>query len=100
MRPRVTVSLRPDGAFEVSLNEAGRELLVDQLQRLNRSWDHFHLDYYRDPDIADATEVRLSAAPYHPGNRVLENGKVLFRPDDWDEQFFPHVMRPPATEES
>jgi hypothetical protein len=36
--------------------------------------------------------VALSATPYHDDDTVLENGKVLLRPDDWDQEYFPHVL--------
>jgi hypothetical protein len=93
MKPRVTVSVQPDGTFEIALNEAGRELLIQELAGLSREWDHFHLDHYDDPALADATDVPLADEAYSPGDRVLLNGKVLFRPDDWDAEYFPHVLR-------
>jgi hypothetical protein len=92
MRARVTVSVRPDGSFEIFVNEAGRELLIKELVGLSERWDHFHLDHYDDPDIADATDVPLSGIPYDADDRVLLNGKVLYRPDNWDAEHFPHVM--------
>ena len=92
MRPRITVSVGPDGSFDICLNEAGRDLLIKELQSLGEGWDHFHLDHYDDPAIADATEVPLSAIPYNAEDRVLLNGKVLFRPDEWDTKHYPHVM--------
>ncbi|ESQ75091.1 hypothetical protein [Asticcacaulis sp. AC402] len=92
MTPRVTVCIRPDGSFELLCNEAGRDLLVENLQQLDRRNDHFHLDYYADPDVAGATDVILGAVPYHAADTVVENGKVLLRPDDWDREFYPHVM--------
>jgi hypothetical protein len=91
MKPRVTVSLQPDGGFDIWINEAGRDLLIKELQGLSERWDHFHLDHYGDPEIADATDVALSAVPYEPSDRVLLNGKVLFRSDHWDREHFPHV---------
>lgn len=84
MKPRVTVSLRSDGSFEIALNETGRDLLMQELQGLNREWDHFHLDHYDDPALVDSTDVPLAALAYNGGDQVLMNGKVLFRPDDWD----------------
>jgi hypothetical protein len=92
MKPRVTVCTRPDGTFEILLNEAGRDLMIAQLKRLDRSWDHIHLDYFEDSDLAEATEVRLSPVPYNADDAVLEHGKILLRPDDWDQQYFPHVL--------
>lgn len=90
MKPRVTVCLRPEGTFELLLNEAGRDLLVRELQNLNREWDHFHLDGYDEPELP--TDVALSAVAYHEDDQVLRHGKVLLRPDDWDLQYYPHVM--------
>lgn len=95
-KPRVTVCLREDGSFEILMNEAGRDLLVEALQRLDRSWDHFHLDHFEDPDIADATDIPLSIVPYRADDKILENGKVLLRPDDWDQAYFAHVLKPRA----
>lgn len=92
-KPRITVSLTPDGDFEIALNEAGRDLLVSELQRLDRRWDHFHLDHYVEPELQDATDVALAVVPYSEGDRVLLSGKVLLRPDDWDREYFPHVMK-------
>ncbi|MCI3132168.1 hypothetical protein [Phenylobacterium aquaticum] len=86
------MSVQPDGSFDLWLNAAGRDLLVKKLQALSEAWDHLHLDHYDDPDIADATDIPLSAVPYQAGDRVLLNGKVLFRPDEWDLKAFPHVL--------
>jgi hypothetical protein len=36
--------------------------------------------------------VPTSSLPYHPSDKVLEWGKVLFRTDDWDREHYPHVM--------
>ena len=95
MNARVTVSVQPDGTFDIYVNEAGRDLLVRELQGLNRSREHFHLDHYDEPEIADATDVPLAAIPYRATDRVLLYGKVLFRPDDWDVKYYPHVMAEP-----
>jgi hypothetical protein len=92
MKARVTVCMRADDTFEILLNEAGRDLMVRQLQRLDRHWDHFHLDYYADPETANATDVALSVIPYRDDDRCFENGKILLRPDEWDREFFPHVL--------
>lgn len=90
-RARVTVSIRRDGAFEIYLNEAGRDLLVQRLQSLDQENDHLHLDYCPDPDDAP-TDILLSRIPYRDDDRCLEIGKILFRPDDWDREYFPHVL--------
>lgn len=93
MTARITICIRADGSFELLLNEAGRDLMIEELQRLDHKWDHFHMDHYDDPDIADATDVILSTIPYRDGDTVIEHGKILLRPDDWDRQHFPHVMK-------
>lgn len=98
MKPRITVSVQSDGSFDIRVNEAGRDLLVRELQHLSERWDHFHLDHYDEPELADATEAPLSALAYAPDDQVLLNGKVSLRPDHWDLEYFPHVM--PAVEES
>ncbi len=66
--------------------------MVRELQRLDRKWDHFHLDHFDDPEMAFATEVALASTPYNEGDKVFKVGKVLLRPDDWDAEHFPHVM--------
>lgn len=88
MGPRITINLTTDGEFQLWLNEEGRDLLVRELQRLNERNEHFHLG----PKDMDG-EVPTSSRPYHPSDKVLEWGKVLFRTDDWDREHFPHVMR-------
>lgn len=93
MKPRITICVREDGSFEMLLNEAGRDQMVLELQRLDREWDHFHLDHFDDPDIADCTDIPLSVRPYNEGDKVFENGKVLFRPDEWDAAGYPHLMK-------
>ncbi|MDU7519903.1 MAG: hypothetical protein E7K72_00685 [Roseomonas mucosa] len=93
MKPRITVSTSADGELEIWLNEAGRDLLVRQLQGLHAGSDHFHLQ----PEGYD--EVPLQGRAYRDGDRVFEWGKVLFRPDDWDRQHFPHVLGPDESSE-
>src|SRR5216684_9361038 len=88
MKPRITVNLNADGEFEISINEEGRDLLVQELQRLDKGNEHFHLG----PD--EGSDIQLSTRPYRPDDKILEYGKVLFRPDDWDKQYYPHVFDP------
>jgi hypothetical protein len=59
---------------------------VAELQGLDRTRDHFHLDYFADPRLAGSTDVLLSATPYHAADEVLESGKVLLRPDDGERR--------------
>ncbi len=93
MKARITVSVEPDGSFDIWLNEAGRDLLIKELQGLSERSDHFHLDHADDPAMQQDVEVPLAAIAYEPADRVLLNGKVLFRPDHWDRQYYPHVLR-------
>jgi len=92
MKPRVTICARAGGAFEIYLNEAGRDLLVKELQRLDQSWDHFHLDHFGGPEMTLATDVPLSAIAYNEDDKVFSSGKVLLRTDEWDAEYFPHVL--------
>ena len=68
------------------LNEEGRDELVRQLQRLSRTSDHVHLG----PTYLG--ELELRRVPYEAGETVLQWGKILLRPDDWDAEYYPHVL--------
>ena len=86
-RPRITMVLEEDGeSFGLYLNDAGRDLLVKELRRLDRQWDHLHAA----PE--EMGEVAMASRPYEPGQRVLQWGKISFRPDDWDREYYPHVL--------
>ena len=87
MTPRITLTVTEGGEFELAVNEAGRDLLVYELQGLSETNDHVHLA----PD-EDLGELVVSTRPYRPTDKVLTWGKLLFRPDAWDKQHFPHVM--------
>jgi len=87
MKPRITISTSAEGELEIHVNEAGRDLLVRELQHLSERTDHFHFG----PEDLDG-EVPVQNRPYRDGDRVIEWGKVLFRPDDWDARYFPHVL--------
>jgi hypothetical protein len=86
MKLRITINLAADSSFQIWLNGTGRDLLIEQLQNLSENNDHFHLG----PTEID--EVELSSRPYSPSDKILEYGKVLFGTDDWDRQYFPHVL--------
>jgi hypothetical protein len=96
MKPRITISTTETGELEIWLNEAGRDLLVKELQHLSEKSDHFHLG----PEELGG-EVPVQSRAYREGDRVVDWGKVLFRPDHWDRQYFPHVLQPetPASDE-
>jgi hypothetical protein len=90
MSARITVNLTPDGEFQIWLNEEGRDLLVQKLQRLSERNDHVHLG------SDESAEVIVSSVPYEADHKILEYGKVLFRTDAWDGQYYPHVLSDPA----
>ena len=93
--PRITISRGKDGFFQIWLNPAGRDLFVHQLQALSQEHDHFHI---MPEDMRP--ELPARNRPYEGGDDVIEWGKVLFRPDEWDERYFPHVMNEPEVEVS
>jgi hypothetical protein len=88
MKPRITINTNKDGELEIWLNEAGRDLLVKELQHLSQQSDHFHFG----PEDLDS-EVPVQSRPYREGDHIIEWGKVMLRPDEWDAQHFPHVMQ-------
>lgn len=88
MKPRITINTNKTGELEIWLNEAGRDRLVKELQGLSKKNDHFHLQ----PE--GAQEVPTQGRAYREGDQLLEWGKVLFRPDEWDREYFPHVFEP------
>ena len=86
-RPRITISTNAEGVLEIWINAAGRDLLVRELQHLSEASDHFHLG----PE-GFGGEVPVRTRPYCDGDEIIEWGKVLFRPDSWDAEHFPHVL--------
>jgi hypothetical protein len=96
-RPRITVVVKKDQQGEPAevylyLNPEGRDQLVAELQHLSERSDHFHMQ----PDELVA-EVPLCGIPYESDELVPGHVKVMFRPDDWDRQYFPHVMKDDET---
>ena len=90
MKARITISMSDDGEFEIRVNEAGRDQLIEELRRLSLTNDHFHLG----PE--DMAEVELSSRRYRDTDVLVDWGKISFRPDEWDAQYFPHVLTPSA----
>jgi hypothetical protein len=86
--PRITISTNKDGELEMWLNQSGRDRLVRELQSLRKQHDHFHLA----PDDLDG-EVPLRSIAYGEGDNVIQWGKVMLRPDEWDAEHFPHVLQ-------
>lgn len=69
MEPRITVSLNAEGVLEIFLNEKGRERLIQELQKLDHSHEHFHLS------VDEWAEVQLRATPYDPSDRSFRMEK-------------------------
>ena len=90
MKPRITINTSREGELEVWLNEAGRDLLVQELQRLSERSDHFHL-----ASEGYDGDVPLQTAPYRDGDEIIEWAKVMLRTDAWDAAYFPHVFNAP-----
>lgn len=86
MAPRVTISVTSGGALELWLNEEGRDLFVQKLRALNEENEHFHLGTF------EGAEVQLGSRGYRPTDKVIDAAKVLFRMDEWDMQYYPHVL--------
>jgi hypothetical protein len=86
MAARITVNLSAEGEFQIRLNPEGREALIKALQGLSETNDHFHLG----PN--GFAEVAVSNRPYRSSDKLLEYGKILFRTDAWDAEYFPHVL--------
>jgi hypothetical protein len=92
MKPRITVTVdRSDNgepvAVEIYVNPAGRDHLMEQLAALDSSHEHFHM-FSR---AWGSDELGQNA--YDPQKPVVHHLKVLFRLDEWDQEFFPHVMK-------
>ena len=90
MKPRVTISIGNGGELEIWVNEAGRDLLVKELQHLSQQSDHFH---FGPEELGGGVPVQNRA--YRDTDQLIEWGKVQFRPDEWDAEYFPHVFVPP-----
>lgn len=88
-QPRITFSMNADGVLEIWLNEPGRDLLVRELARLSARSDHFHLG----PEEYGG-EVPVRTKAYRAGDEIVHWAKVMFRPDAWDAEYFPHVLGP------
>ena len=93
MKPRITMNMTAGGEFEIWLNEAGRDFLVAELQALSERNDHFHLG------ALDGTiGLRMQQLTYRPTDTLVDTAKVLFRTEEWDRRYFPHVLGKAADE--
>lgn len=92
-RPRMTVQISgQEGAQEVEiyLNPEARRWLIAQLTKLDRTDDHFHAFSFEEWE-----GLQLSKVPYDPEDKPACALKMLLRYDDWDAEYYPHVMVPP-----
>ena len=87
--PRITLNRNAAGELEVWLNESGRDLLVRELAQLSERNDHFHLG-----PKEHGGEVPVRTRAYRDGDEIIDWAKVMFRPDHWDAEHFPHVLDP------
>ena len=92
-KPRITFAIERSksgglGELQIYLNPEGRDLLVEELTGLNERWDHIHLQ-----DENWTVDVPLRTRAYHlEREEIIDCVKILFRPDDWDAKYFPHVL--------
>lgn len=92
-KPRITFVVKKDEQGEPAevylyVNPEGRDQLVAELKHLSEKSDHFHMQ----PDELIA-EVPIGDVPYESDDIIPWHVKVMFRPDEWDRQYFPHVMK-------
>lgn len=87
MKPRITFAVTADGSLEMYFNAEGRDAFIRELSKLNERHEHFH---FAPPDME--SELDVCSRAYREGDRVLDYGKVLFRTDEWDRQYYPAVM--------
>jgi hypothetical protein len=87
MKPRITINIDKDGQLEIWVNQAGRDLLVKELQTLSGENDRVLLQPEGMPDV-----VPTQGRAYRESDQVFDWVKILFRTDELDERFFPRVM--------
>ena len=84
--PRITIAMT-DGELNIYVNEAGRDLLVKELTHLSRTSDHSHFGTW------EGAQVELRDIAYNPADEIIHAAKISLRPDDWDRQYYPHVIQ-------
>ncbi|MDQ3478617.1 MAG: hypothetical protein M3438_05600 [Pseudomonadota bacterium] len=78
----------------IYLNPEGRDLLVEELTHLDEQSEHFHLQ-----DETWTIDVPLQTRIYNSDREVIiDCVKILFRLDEWDRRYFPHVIDAEAKE--
>jgi hypothetical protein len=86
MAPRITLNLTEKGELEIWLNHEGRDLLARKLEALTEKSEHFHLDTF------EGAELQACAKPYRATDKIIHSAKILFRTDEWDRKYYPHVL--------
>lgn len=86
MAARITMSVTPDGEFELWLNEEGRDRFIRELSSLSATNDHFHLGAF------EGAGVEMSRFAYRQTDKVIYSAKVMLRLDEWDRTHFPQVL--------
>jgi hypothetical protein len=89
--PRITVTIDtsgdgPSDEVRIYANEAGVQALIRELSALSRTNDHFHM---MSPNWGGD---ELRAVVYEPDELAIDHLKVIIRQDDWDREFFRHVL--------
>ena len=92
-KPRITVTLAGSESgppqVRLYLNPEGRDLLVRELDRLDEQWDHMHLQ-----PAEWTVDLPLRTTAYEPAaEEVVDDVKIMLRPDKWDADHFPHVLQ-------
>lgn len=83
-----TSGAQAPGAIEMFLNEEGVDLLVRELKSLSKQNDHCHLFA---PEWGDGSGP-LNLVAYDGSASTVGHLKILFRPDDWDREHYPHTV--------
>jgi hypothetical protein len=93
-KPRITCVVTKDDNGDPAevffyLNPEGRDLLVKELLHLDERWDHLHIQ----PEEW-TVDLPLQISAYVPDQEtVIQHVKMMYRPDAWDEEHFPHVLK-------
>lgn len=88
-KPRITCVVTSNQEVFFYLNPEGRDLLVKELLRLDEQWEHLHIQ----PEEW-TVDLPLQAKAYAPDQETaVHHVKIMYRPDAWDEEYFPHVMK-------
>jgi hypothetical protein len=92
-KPRITAVVTKNDKGEPAevyfyFNFEGRDLLVSELTHLSEKSDHFHMH----PAQCEM-EVPLEMRAYVPAEETpVSHVKLMYRTDERDEQYFPHVI--------